>query len=82
VAIVTANPTLPLFQKNGLDPGTVHLEIEGGLRLGLGSGYEKTGQRGEEEQVKHRRRLRKLAVGFAMAGSRKPALDFIGSYQL
>jgi hypothetical protein len=82
VAIVTANPTLPLFQKNGLDPSTVHLEIEGGLLLGLGSGYEKTGQRGEEDQVKHRGRLRKLAAGFAMAGCRKPALKFIGSYQL
>ena len=81
VAIVTANPTLPLFQKNGLDPVTVHLEIEGGLRLGRGCEYEKTGQHEEEDQVKHTGRLMKLAASFAMADCLKPALDITGSFQ-
>jgi len=81
VAIVTANTTLPLFQKNRLDAGAICLEIEGGLLLDLGCGYKKTRQEGEEEEVKKRGRLGKLAIGFAMADCREPALDFIGPYQ-
>jgi hypothetical protein len=81
VAIVTANPTLPLFKKNRLDAGAICLEIEGGLLLDLGCGYEKIGQQDEEDQVKKRGRLGKSAIGFAMADCREPALDFIGPYQ-